>query len=152
MPSSVLRGAAGRQPSVPASWGAAPGLQQRGMGLAGLRGSRWGPARTLARRSKRVLSPRSHRACAGFPWPHRNGSEPAESSRAGQLFQAVFSNVEETFQASRLPCTRAGKRAVSDGFGRLCPSSFPAKVCAVHGPGSSANLVLWLLKSPFTQG
>lgn len=113
MPSSVLRGAAGRQPSVPASWGAAPGLQQRGMGLAGLRGSRWGPARTLARRSKRVLSPRSHRACAGFPWPHRNGSEPAESSRAGQLFQAVFSNVEETFQASRLLCTRAGKRAVS---------------------------------------
>lgn len=113
MPSSVLRGAAGRQPSVPASWGAAPGLQQRGMGLAGLQGSCWGRARTLATRSKRVLSPRSHRACAGFLWPHRNGSEPAESSRAGQLFQAAFSDVEETFQASCLPCTRAGKRAVS---------------------------------------
>ena len=107
-------------------------------------------------RSKPVLSLQRCRACSGFPWPHRDQSERAAGTRAGQLFQAAFSNRDHPVFLPSLPKVR---KTVSVAVaGRQQPvrlslfPQLPPKVCLVCDPGSSAHLALRLLKSPFTQG
>lgn len=121
MPLFVLHGAAGGPPppppyTLPASQRAALGSTASAGACPPWAGALPGDARTLAWCRFALL------------WHHRSGAEPAESSRAWKLFQAVFGNAEEMTQSSCLPCPRPEREQLA------CPRWESGTCLAVPAP------------------